>query len=111
MLERGYMFGHWEMYDNKKKYTKPTGEEYTNKMFISDYPAAVYRKMSVYVYGNTIEKVSPSDYIRGINRISYEKSDEEAMMIATENEELKKTESSPYERIAAALEYIELLMM
>ena len=50
-------------------------------------------------------------YLIGINRISSKYTDEEALSILSNMEEEKETESTPIERIAAALEYIELLLM
>lgn len=105
------MFAHWEVYDLNKKYVKPDGSEYTNELFVKDYPATSYTKMAVYVYENTIVKVSTVDYIRGINRISYEYNDETAMAMVSNIEQKAETESTPEERIAAALEFIELLNM
>lgn len=105
------MFANWEIYNPQKKYLKTDGSEYTHDMFLKDYPAVSYTKMAVYLYGNTIDKVMPADYLRGINRISYEYDDEIAMAMITEIEEKEKTESTTQERIAAALEFIELIMM
>ena len=67
--------------------------------------------MVVALYGRTVLKVETFDYLRGINRIKADVSDEEALAIISYNEDKARSESDTQERIAAALEFIELLMM
>lgn len=99
------------LYDAEKTYTTPDGQIYTNEMFLKDYPAGNVARMAVMVSGTTIVKATTVSYLRGINYIDSDLSDEDALAIISYNEDKARTESSTQERIAAALEFIELLMM
>ena len=99
------------LYDPKNTYTTPDGQIYTNEMFLRDYPAGNVAKMAVMVSGTTIVSATTVSYLRGINYIDSDVSDEEALSIISYNEEKSRTESTTQERIASALEFIELLMM
>lgn len=104
------MTSKYEIYDINKTYIKPSGEIYTNDLFIKEYPAAQITKYALWVMGEVIIEAFPLSYIRGINKIPNSVSDEESIIIATNNRILKEEENSPIERIASALEFIELLL-
>ena len=56
-------------------------------------------------------KVDTFDYLRGINRVKADATDEEAIEQISHAEIVKLTESTPLERIASALEFLELVNM
>lgn len=105
------MFEIYEIYDSKKDYFTKDGQIYSYEKIKHDFPAVDYTKMVVTLYGRTIEKVETFDYLRGTNRIKADVPDEEALMLIAKAENIKKTESTPLERIAAALEFLELVNM
>lgn len=105
------MEGYYALYNPEKTYTTKEGKIYTSEMFALDYPAVHSANMAVYLFGNTIENASTVSYLRGINRIKPELTDEDAMKELTYKYELEETESTPIERIAASLEYLTLLFM
>lgn len=105
------MYSHWEIYDKEKLYLTKDGGIYSYEEFIKKYPAVLHTKMAVFCYENVIEKAEVFSYLLGINRISNTYTDEEALNILSNMEEEKTTESTPIERIAAAFEFIELLLM
>ena len=100
-----------ELYDKNKEYFTKDGQIYSCEQMQHDFPAVQYTKMVVFLYGRTIEKIEMFDYLKGINRIKADVPDDEALQMIEKAEELKRTESTPLERIAAALEFIELVNM
>lgn len=101
----------YEIYDKEKEYFTKDGQIYSYEKVKEDFPAVDYTKLVVTLYGRTVEKVETFDYLKGINRIKADVTDDEALTLIEKAEELKRTESTPLERIAAALEYLELVNM
>lgn len=104
------MIEKYELYDSEKKYVTPDGQLYTKEKFQRDYPAVQVSKMAVWVMGDVLIEAFPLSYIQGINKIPSGVEDEKILNIATNNRVLKEAESTPLERIASALEFIELLL-
>ena len=101
----------FELYDKNKDYFTKDGQIYSYDVVKKEYPAVDFTKLVVMLYGRTVLKVETFDYLRGINRIKADIPDEEALSQIANAEMVKLTESTPLERIAAALEFIELINM
>ena len=101
----------FELYDKEKEYYTKDGQIYDYDAVKKDYPAVDFTKLVVMLYGRTILKVETFDYLRGINRVKADLTDEEALEQIAHAEMVKLTESTPLERIASALEYLELVKM
>ena len=101
----------FELYDKNKDYFTKDGQIYSYEKVKKDYPAVDFTKLVVILYGRTVLKVETFDYLRGINRIKAGIPDDEALSQIANAEMVKLTESTPLERIAAALEFIELINM
>ena len=101
----------FELYDKEKEYYTKDGQIYDYNAVKKDYPAVDFTKLVVMLYGRTVLKLETFDYLRGINRIKADVSDEEAISQIAHAEMVKATESTPIERIASALEFLELVNM
>lgn len=101
----------YEIYNSEKSYTTKDGQIYTPEEFKRDYPAVNIEKMVVEVMGTVIISVFSFSYLKGINGVKADIPDEQALNLISQAEDIKKTESSPMERIAAALEFLEILNM
>lgn len=101
----------FELYDKEKEYYTKDGQIYDYDAVKKDYPAVDFTKLVVMLYGRTVLKVETFDYLRGINRVKADVSDEEALSQIAHAEMVKETESTALERIASALEFLELLNM
>ena len=105
------MYTGYEIYSPKNEYFTKDGQIYTEEMFSRDYPAVHSEKIVVYLYGGTVTKAYTMSYLRGINRIKNDVTDEEAIIEFNRIKQLDDTESTAIERIAASLEYLILLFM
>lgn len=103
--------GAWSIYDKYKTYYLETGQEYTYEMMCKEYPAVKAEIMAVRGAGSTILEVKPILYLRSIYSVSTEFSNEDALIIINSQMEKERTESTTLERIAAALEFLELMSM
>lgn len=101
----------FELYDKEKEYYTKDGQIYSYDAVQRDYPAVDFTKLVVMLYGRTVLKVETFDYLRGINRVKADATDEEALEQIAHAEMVKATESTPIERIASSLEYLVLLKM
>lgn len=101
----------FELYNKEKEYFTKDGQIYSYEKVKKDFPAVDHTKMVAILYGRTILRMETFDYLRGINRIKADVSDKEAISQIANAEMVKLTESTPLERIAAALEFIELINM
>ena len=101
----------FELYDKEKEYYTKDGQIYGYDAVKKDYPAVDFTKLVVMLYGRTVLKVETFDYLRGINRIKADVSDEEALSQIAHAEMVKATESTALDRIASALEFLELVNM
>ena len=101
----------FELYDKEKEYYTKDGQIYSYDVVKKDYPAVDFTKLVVMLYGRTVLKVQTLDYLRGINRVKADVTDEEALEQIAHAEMVKETESTPLERIASALEFLELVNM
>lgn len=101
----------FEVYNKENDYYTKDGQIYTYDKVRKDYPAVDYAKLVFMLYGRTVLKVQTFDYLRGINRIKSDVSDEEALSQIAHAEMVKATESTELERIASALEFLELVNM
>lgn len=98
-----------ELYDKSKDYFTKEGQFFTYEDAVKKYPAIPYTKMVVFLFGRTVIDMNTFDYLRGINRIKSNVSDEDAIYIISKNYEDSKTESTPLERIASSLEYLTMI--
>lgn len=101
----------FEVYNKENDYYTKDGQIYTYDKVRKDYPAVDYAKLVFMLYGRTVLKVQTFDYLRGINRIKSDVTDEEALSKIAHAEMIKATESTELERIASALEFLELVNM
>ena len=101
----------FELYDKEKEYYTKDGQIYSYDVVKKDYPAVDFTKLVVMLYGRTVLKVETFDYLKGINRVKADATDEEALEQIAHAEMVKLTESTPLERIASALEFLELVNM
>lgn len=101
----------YEMYDPEKTYVTPDGNYITPEQFAIEHNVVFDRRIAVGLMGRTIMDVQDLGYMRALYGITSEIPDDEAFAIINMQVEIDKTESSPMERIAAALEYIELYLM
>lgn len=101
----------FELYNKENEYYTKDGQIYSYDKVKKDYPAVDFTKLVVMLYGRTVLKVETFDYLRGINRIKADIPDEEALSQIEHAEIVKATESTPIERIASALEFLELVNM
>ena len=101
----------FELYNKENEYYTKNGQIYDYDAVKKDYPAVDFTKLVVMLYGRTVLKVETFDYLRGINRVKADVSDEEALSQIAHAEIVKATESRPIERIASALEFLNLVYM
>lgn len=105
------MYTGYEIYNKNNEYSTKDGQIYTPEMFEKDYTAVHSQTIAVRVYGNTIVEAHPMSYLRGINKIENDVSDEEAIAQINAIQQINETENTPIERIASSLEYLVLLFM
>ena len=105
------MYKEYELYNKNNDYFTDNGQIITHEMMLEKYPAIEHTKMLVTLFGRTVLDIKTMDYMRGINRIKGNVSDADAIAIIQSNDYYTETESTTQERIAAALEFIELIMM
>lgn len=101
----------FELYNKENEYYTKDGQIYSYDEVKKDYPAVDFTKLVVMLYGRTVLKVETFDYLRGINQIRADVTDEEALSQIAHAEMVKTKESTPIERIASALEFLELVNM
>lgn len=98
-----------ELYDKNKEYFTKEGQIFTYEDAVKKYPAIPHTKMVVFLFGRTVTDMNTFDYLRGINRIKADVSDDEALSIIAKSYEDSETESTPLERIASSLEYLTMI--
>lgn len=101
----------YEIYDAEKTYVTQDGNYVTSNQFAIEHNVVFDRCIVVGLMGRTIMDVQDFGYMRAVHGITSEISDNDALAIINKQVELNQTESTPIERIAAALEYIELYLM
>lgn len=102
--------GEWKVYDEQTYYTKE-GEKIDEEVFKEKYPAVMAEKMVILVLGHTLLDVVSFNILRAYYGIDISKTDDEVLEIVKEERLKEAKESTPLERIASALEYIEMTMM
>lgn len=101
----------YEIYDTEKTYVTPDGNYVTPDQFAIEHNVVFDRRIAVGLMGRTVMDVQDFGYMRAVHGITSEISEDDALAIINKQVELDQNESSPMERIAAALEYIELYLM
>lgn len=99
----------YEIYDPAKEYSTPDGKLYTPKEFEKNYPSVNIEPMAVELMGRVIVSAAPLSYLKGMNQIKADVDNQKALSLISEKQNIKNTENTPLERIAAALEFFELL--
>lgn len=102
-----------EFYDSNKKYIKIDGEEYNEQTIVEDFPSIKSDGIVVFVEGMTrvVIYTAPLDYLLHKYNIPESLKTDEMLMQITLAVNDDKTESTPLERIAAALEFLVLQSM
>ncbi|HHV09268.1 MAG TPA: hypothetical protein GXX75_03180 [Clostridiales bacterium] len=103
-----------EIFDGTKTYMFPNGAIATPDIIRSDFPAVDLFPHVIEVNGNTCQAIQELQALRNIHRIDESLSDEEALLAIQDKINTPpeiNTEPSVEERIAAALEFQNVLSM
>ena len=101
----------FELYNKENEYYTKDGQIYSYEEVKKDFPAVDFTKLVVKLFGRTVLDVKTFDYMRGINKVKVDATDEEALSQIAHAEMVKETESTALDRIASALEFLELVNM
>ena len=101
----------YELYNKENEYYTKDGQIYSYEAVKKDFPAVDFTKLVVKLFGRTVLDVQTFDYMRGINKVRADVTDEEALSQIAHAEMVKATESTALDRIASALEFLELVNM
>lgn len=97
-----------EFYDFKKTYVTQDGQLVDKEEFYKQYPAAKSIKMVVFLEGNALMEAYTFDYLQAHYSIPYNFDDNGKLALIQKMVNDEKTENSPLERIASALEYLAM---
>lgn len=100
-----------EFYDPEKTYISQNGQLINNEQFEKLYPASAFTKMVVFMEGNVLIEVNTFEYLKAHYLVPDILNDEESLQTIQKLRNDELTESTPLERIAAALEYISMTMI
>lgn len=101
----------WEVYDKKKEYFDKEGQPFSYDRMLKEFPVVQAEKVCVDVIGSCIQSYNTMMQARADRLVDPEMTDKEACIYMTQYDELKERESTPLERIAAALEFIAMSYM
>lgn len=101
----------YEIYNKESVYVTKDGNYVTPEQFSVEHNAIFDRPIAVGIIGRTIIDVQDFDYMRAMYGITSDVSDGDALAIINKQVEIEESESSPLERIAAALEFIEVYLI
>lgn len=100
----------WELYDKEKTYFDKDGKEFPFEKLVNDYPIAKYETVAIQTAGRMILSYITLENLKQKYDVE-ETEDEKAIHSVNEKKQEIESESTPIERIASALEYIELYLM